>query len=454
MGFGDFLANRMKKSIEKNMRKSTLTEDNIKDTLREIRLTLIEADVNLEVVKSFIKKIEAKATGQYIAEGVRADQQMVKLVHEELTEILGKVNKGLEISKRPSVIMMVGLQGAGKTTSVGKLAHLIDKKYNKKALMVGLDIYRPGAIDQLVEIGAKNNIATFERGKNDPIKTAKESIEYAQKEDFDVVILDTSGRLQIDKPLMKELNEIRKATSPQEILIVVDGMTGQDIINVTSEFNDLLKLSGVIVTKLDGDARGGATLSITSMTKLPVKFIGEGEGISALSEFHPKRMADRILGMGDVDTLFEKAVEVVDQRTMEKTMKRMFMGQFDLEDLRNQLAQVAKMGNLGGVMKMIPGAQKISESQLEAAQKKLFTANILMNSMTLKERREPRVLKAINRKNRIIKGSGRTEKEYNELLQQFDKGKKQVMEMTKQLKSGRMPNLKGMGGKGFGGGMF
>ncbi|AXK51409.1 signal recognition particle protein [Spiroplasma alleghenense] len=454
MGFGDFLANRMKKSIEKNMKKTTLTEDNIKETLREIRLTLIEADVNLEVVKEFIKKIETKATGQYISEGVRADQQMVKLVHEELVDILGKTNKPLEISKRPSVIMMVGLQGAGKTTTVGKVAHLIAKKHNKKPLAVGLDIYRPGAIDQLVEIGAKNNFATFEKGKQDPVKTAKEAMDYAEKENFDVVILDTAGRLQIDKNLMTELNNIRKAVSPQEILIVVDGMTGQDIINVTKEFDSLLKLSGVVVTKLDGDARGGATLSITSMTNLPVKFIGEGEGIGALAEFHPKRMADRILGMGDVDSLFEKATEVVDQRTMEKTMKRMFMGQFDLEDLRNQLAQVAKMGNLGGIMKMIPGAQKLTESQLEGAQKKLFVANILMNSMTLKERREPRVLKAINRKQRIIKGSGRTEKEYNDLLQQFDKGKKQVMEMTKQLKSGRMPNLGGLGKKGFGGGMF
>ncbi|WP_422397206.1 signal recognition particle protein [Spiroplasma endosymbiont of Panorpa germanica] len=454
MGFGDFLANRMKKSIEKNMKKTTLTEENIKETLREIRLTLIEADVNLEVVKKFISKIESKATGQYISEGVRADQQMVKLVHEELVEILGKTNKGLEIAKRPSVIMMVGLQGAGKTTTVGKLANLVSKKYSKKPLAVGLDIYRPGAIDQLVELGSKNNFTTFEKGKQDPVKTAKEAMDYAVKENFDVVILDTAGRLQIDKNLMTELNNIRKAVSPQEILIVVDGMTGQDIINVTTEFDNLLKLTGVIVTKLDGDARGGSTLSITSMTNLPVKFIGEGEGISALAEFHPKRMADRILGMGDVDSLFEKATEVVDQRTMEKTMKRMFMGQFDLEDLRNQLAQVAKMGNLGGIMKMIPGAQKLTESQLEGAQKKLFVANVLMNSMTLKERREPRVLKAINRKQRIIKGSGRTEKEYNELLQQFDKGKKQVMEMTKQLKSGRMPNLGGLGKKGFGGGMF
>ncbi|QBQ07523.1 signal recognition particle protein [Spiroplasma gladiatoris] len=444
MGFGDFLSGRVKKSIEKNLKKTTLNEENIKEVLREIRLALLEADVNIEVVKKFISRVEKKAVGEYIQQGVRADQQMVKLVHEELVEILGKVNSPLEINKKPSIIMMAGLQGAGKTTTVGKLAYLLQKKYKKKVLMVGLDIYRPGAIDQLVELGSKNDLNTFEKGKQDPVKTAKLAVDFAQEKGYDVIILDTAGRLQIDQQLMKELKEIRKAVSPQEILLTVDGMTGQDIINVSQEFNSQLKLSGVIVTKLDGDARGGATLSITDITKLPIKFIGEGEGISALAEFHPKRMADRILGMGDVETLFEKAVDVVDQRTMEKTMKRMFAGQFDLEDLRNQLEQLSKMGSLGGLMKMMPGMNgKISDQQLEQAQKRLFVANVLMSSMTIKERRDPKVLKAPNRKKRILKGSGRTEKEYNELLNQFDKGKKQVLEMAKQLKSGRMPNMGG-----------
>ncbi|AGR40966.1 signal recognition particle protein [Spiroplasma taiwanense] len=446
MGFGDFLSNRMKKSIEKNLKKTTLNEENIKEVLREIRLALLEADVNIEVVKKFIKNIETKALGKFIEQGVRADQQMVKLVHEELVEILGKTNKPLEINKKHSIIMMVGLQGAGKTTTVGKLSNLISKKHKKKTLMVGLDIYRPGAIDQLLELGEKNNLDVFEKGKQDPVKTAKQAIDFASENGYEVIILDTAGRLQIDKELMKELNNIRKICSPQEIILTVDGMTGQDIINVSQEFNKLLKLSGVIVTKLDGDARGGATLSITDITNLPIKFIGEGEGINALAEFHPKRMADRILGMGDVETLFEKAADVVDQRTMEKTMKRMFAGQFDLEDLRNQLEQVAKMGNLGGIMKMMPGMNgKISEQQINQAQDRLRVATILMSSMTIKERRDPRLLKAITRKQRIIKGSGRTEKEYNELINQFDKGKKQVLEMAKTLKSGRMPNLGGFG---------
>ncbi|WP_339022456.1 signal recognition particle protein [Spiroplasma endosymbiont of Crioceris asparagi] len=447
MGFGDFLAKRVQKSIEKNLKKSVLNEENIKETLREIRLSLLEADVNIDVVKQLIKNIESKAIGTAIEEGVRADQQMVKIVHAELVNILGEQKKPLNMSAKPSTFMMVGLQGAGKTTTAAKLSHFV-KKQNKKVLLVALDIYRPGAIDQLVEIANKNGLDVFEKGKQDPIKTAKEAMEFANTNKYDVVILDTAGRLQIDKNLMNELNELRKLTSPSEILLTVDGMTGQDIINVTQEFDKLLKLTGVIVTKLDGDTRGGAAISISYITKLPIKFIGEGEKISALSEFYPKRMADRIMGLGDVETLFEKASSVVDKRTMEKTMRRMMTGQFDLEDLRNQLEQLTKMGSFGGLMKMIPGMNgKINESQIEKAQERFRVANILMNSMTIKERREPRLLKALNRKKRIIKGSGRTEKELNDLVNQFDKAKKQVLEMTKQMKSGRMPNFGG--GNGF-----
>ncbi|EOA07556.1 Signal recognition particle protein [Mycoplasma yeatsii 13926] len=440
MGFGDFLSKRMQKSIEKNMKKSTLTEENIKDTLKEIRLVLLEADVNVEAVKEIISKVKEKALGDYIQDGANAHQQMVKIVHSELVEILGKINSPLELSKKPTVIMMAGLQGSGKTTSTCKLAYYLTKKQKKKVLMVGLDIYRPGAIEQLVQLGEKNNIDVFEKQKQDPTVTAKQALEYAEENNYDVVILDTAGRLQIDQVLMDELDNLRKITSPSEILLVVDGMVGQEIINVTNEFNKQLKLSGVIVTKLDGDARGGATLSITYLTKLPIKFIGEGEGVSSLNAFYPKRMADRLMGMGDIETLFEKAVENIDERSMQKTMTRMFMGQFDLEDLRNQLAQVGRMGSLSKLMKMLP-TNKISDSQIEDAQRKLAVFSVLMDSMTLKERRDPRVLKAISRKNRIIKGSGRSEKEFNELINSFEKGKKQVMEMTKMLKSGRMPNF-------------
>jgi len=438
MAFADFLAKRMKRSIEKNMKKSTLNEENISETLKEIRLALLEADVSSEVVKELTKKIREAADGGYIEEGVNAHQQMVKLVHEELIQVLGKENKPLNLTKKPSVIMLVGLQGSGKTTTANKLANLLTKKEHKKPLLVGLDIYRPGAIEQLVELGQKSNIEVFEKGKQNPVKTAKQAIDYAEENNYDVVILDTAGRLQIDEVLMNELNELRKTTSPSEILLVVDGMSGQEIINVTNTFNNLLKLTGVIVTKLDGDARGGATLSITYMTKLPIKFIGEGEGPNALAAFYPKRMADRILGMGDIETLFEKAVENIDERTMQKTMKRMFMGQFDLEDLRNQMAQLSKMGNLSGIMKMVPGmtGRNLSEEELEKAQRRLVLFSILMDSMTIKERRDPRLLKSLSRKQRIVKGSGRSEKDLNELVNQFEKGKKQVLELTKKMKKG------------------
>lgn len=448
MAFGDFLAKRMKRSMEKNINNSTLNEENIQETLREIRLALLEADVNVDVVKELIKNIKEKSIGGYIEEGATSQQQLLKIVHAELMDILGKEMSPLNLSKKPTIIMMVGLQGSGKTTSASKLAHFLAKKQAKKPLLVGLDIYRPGAIDQLVELGNKINIPVFEKQKQDPVKTAKQALEFAENNNHDLIILDTAGRLQIDKDLMNELNDLRKSTSPQEILLVVDGMIGQEIINVTNEFNNQLKLTGVIVTKLDGDARGGATLSIRYMTKLPIKFIGEGEGVSALAPFYPKRMADRILGMGDIETLFEKVVENIDERSMQKTMKRMFMGQFDLEDLRNQLVQFSKMGNIGGLMKMVPGA-KISENQISESQRKLVVFSILMNSMTLKERREPKLLKSISRKSRIIKGSGRSEKELNELINSFEKGKKQVLEMGKQMKSGRMPNFGGNKGFGF-----
>lgn len=440
MGFGDFLSKRMQKSIEKNMKNSTLNEENIKETLKEIRLSLLEADVNIEAAKEIINNVKQKALGGYISEGASAHQQMIKIVHEELVNILGKENAPLDINKKPSVVMMVGLQGSGKTTTANKLAYLLNKKNKKKVLLVGLDIYRPGAIEQLLQLGQKTNTQVFEKGKQDPVKTAEQALEYAKENNFDVVILDTAGRLQVDQVLMKELDNLKKKTSPNEILLVVDGMSGQEIINVTNEFNSKLKLSGVVVTKLDGDARGGATLSISYLTKLPIKFIGEGEGYNALAAFYPKRMADRLMGMGDIETLFERAVENIDERSIQKTMNRMFLGQFDLEDLRNQLAQIAKMGSLNKLMKMLP-INKVSESQIQDAQRKLAVFSILMDSMTLKERRDPRVLKAISRKNRIIKGSGRSEKEFNELINSFEKGKKQVLEITKMIKSGRMPNL-------------
>ncbi|AGM24903.1 signal recognition particle protein [Spiroplasma chrysopicola] len=446
---GDFLANRLKKSIEKNLKKSTLTDETVQETLREIRLALLEADVNNAVVKDFIKAVEAKAKGEYINDGLNASQMMIKIVHEELINIFGKTAYELNLLAKPAVIMMVGLQGSGKTTTTGKIAKLIEKKYHKKPLLVACDIYRPAAIDQLKTIGQNLGVEVFERGTQNPVLTAQQAVEYAKEHKHDVVLLDTAGRLHIDENLMQELKEIKNNVSPSEILIVVDGMTGQDIINVASEFNDLLKLTGVVVTKLDGDARGGAALSITHLTKLPISFIGTGEGMSNLQIFYPDRMADRILGMGDVQTLFEKAKDVIDERDMKKTMNRMMMGQFDLQDLLNQMRQISKMGKMGGLMKLIPGMPKVSDEKIADAERKLKVTEVLLSSMTIKERREPRLLKHLSRKNRIIKGSGRSEKEYNELINQFEKTKKQVDEIARQIKSGRMPNIPGMGGLGF-----
>lgn len=443
---GDFLANQLKKSIKKNMKKSTLTSDAISETMREIRLALLEADVNNEVVKDFIKAVETKARGEYISDGLNASQMMVKIVHEELVNIFGKTTKELSFASKPTIVMMVGLQGSGKTTTTGKIAKLVEKKYQKKPLLVACDIYRPAAIDQLKTIGKNLNIEVFERGTQNLVQTAQEAVTYAKENKNDVILIDTAGRLHIDAELMQELKEIKNNITPDEILLVVDGMTGQDIINVATEFNQLLKLTGVVVTKLDGDARGGAALSITHLTKLPITFIGTGEGMSSLQIFYPDRMADRILGMGDVQTLVEKAKDVLDERDIKKTMNRMMMGQFDLQDLLNQMRQISKMGKMGGIMKLLPGMPKMSDEKIADAERKLKATEVLLSSMTVKERREPRLLKHLSRKNRILKGSGRTEKEYNELINQFEKTKKQVDEIARQIKSGRMPNIPGMGG--------
>ncbi len=447
---GDFLAKRMKKSIQKNMKKSILTKEGIEPVLKEIRLTLLDADVNIEVVKSLIKSIKEKCENKNVIDNLNPTQTLIKIVHTEIKNILGKTTSKLNISKKPSVILLAGLQGAGKTTTAAKVAAYIKRKQNKKILLVGCDIYRPAAIEQLKILSKRINVDFFEKGKQDPIKTTKEAINYATKNNFDIVIIDTAGRLQIDQKLMKELKEIKKFSFPIETLLVVDGMIGQEIINVTNEFNKNLSLSGVIITKLDGDTRAGATLSITYLTKLPIKFIGTGENISNLELFHPKRMADRILGMGDVDTLFEKLHENIDERTIKTSLRRMMVGQFDLQDYLNQLKQLKKMGSMSGIIKMIPGANKVSDSKLEEAERKLKITEIILASTTIKERREPKLLKHIKRKQRIIKGSGRTEKEYNELINQFDKVKKKMDEIKRQINSGKMPSFNSFkGGMGF-----
>lgn len=440
--FTDFLANRIEKAIKKNIKTSTLTEQNMQDALREIRIALLEADVNFNVVKEFISNVEKKAKGEYILEGLKPDQMLIKIVHEELVLILGSKVSELSLNKKPTILMMVGLQGSGKTTTTGKLANLLQKKYNKKSLLVACDVYRPAAIEQLKTLGKQLNTPVFSLdSEKDVVKIAKDSLDYAVENKYDVVIIDTAGRLHIDEPLMDELLRLKQSINPQEIIIVVDAMTGQEIINVTKSFNEKLDLTGTIITKLDGDARGGAALSISHITKLPILFAGIGEGLDSLEIFYPERMADRILGKGDIRTLVEKAQDVLDERDIKKTMNRMMMGQFDLDDLANQMKQMKQMGKLSGIMKLIPGANKISAEKLDSAENKLVITMALLNSMTKKERREPRLLKQISRKSRIVKGSGRSEKEFNQLITDFEKAKKGAEQVARAIKSGKMPDF-------------
>ncbi|WP_338968504.1 MULTISPECIES: signal recognition particle protein [unclassified Spiroplasma] len=440
--FTDFLANRITKAIKKNIKTSTLTEQNMEATLSEIKLALLEADVNFNVVKEFVNNVRDLAKGEFILEGLKPEQMLIKIVHNELIRIMGHKEHLLNLNKRPTVIMMVGLQGSGKTTTTAKLANLLRKKYHKNSLLVACDVYRPAAIEQLKSLGKQLDIPVFSLdNEKDVVKIANNALNYAMENKFDVVIVDTAGRLHIDSVLMDELSNLKQNINPQEILIVVDAMTGQEIINVTERFHQYLNLTGTILSKLDGDARGGAALSISHLTKIPIMFAGTGEKVEALDIFYPERMADRILGMGDVQSLFEKAQDVVDERSIQKTMNRMMMGQFDLDDLANQMKQMSKMGKLSGIIKMMPGVNNLSDAKIEGAESKLLVTRALLDSMTKKERRDPRLLKHLKRKNRIIKGSGRNEKEFNNLINQFEKAKKSVDAMAKQIKSGRMPDF-------------
>lgn len=440
--FTDFLANRIKKAIKKSISKNSLNKENIKAVLQEIRVALLEADVNFNVVKDFISEVARQAEGEFIDDGLNPEQMMIKIVHKQLTAIMGHKVHELQFNKKPTIIMVVGLQGSGKTTTIAKLSSLISKKYNKKSLLIAADIYRPAAIEQLKILGEKINTEVYaEINEKDVVKIVQNGIKYGNDKKYDVILVDTAGRLHIDEVLMLELKNLKAVINPQEIIIVVDGMTGQSIIEVTEQFNEQLKLSGTIISKLDGDARGGAALSISHLTKLPILFAGVGEGISSLEIFYPERMADRILGMGDVMSLVEKAQDVVDERTAKKTMERMMRGQFDLDDLKNQMAQMSKMGKLGTIMKMMPGAPKMSDDKIDEAEAKLKVTAALLDSMTIKERRNPKIVKYPSRKERIIKGSGRSARELNQLLDQFDKSKKMVDQIGRDIKAGKMPNF-------------
>ena len=434
------LSERMNHIFSKLRNKGRLTELEIKQAMREIRVALLEADVNFTVVKQFIASVSEKALGEEVLKSLTPSQQIVKIVNEELVELMGSKNQKLQISDRqPTVYMMCGLQGAGKTTMCGKLAlHL--KKQNKKVLLVACDIYRPAAIQQLKVVAGKVGTEVFEEGQINPVKIAKDSIPYALKNGYDTVIIDTAGRLHIDEKLMNELVDIKKTVSPTEILLTVDSMTGQDAVTVADTFNKTLDITGVIMTKLDGDTRGGAALSIKAVTGKPIKFCGIGEKMEELEAFHPDRMASRILGMGDVLTLIEKAEQAFSEEQALNLQKKLKENSFTLDDYLEQLDSVGKMGNLSDMMSMIPGlAGKMKGGAPQIDEKQLQRTKAIIQSMTLKERRNPDIIKASRRK-RIATGSGTTIQDVNQLLKQFDLTKNMMSRMQK----GGLKGLRGL----------
>lgn len=427
------LGAHLQNAINKAKGYGKITESNIDEMTREVRLALLEADVNYKVVKEFIANVKEKALGEEVAKSLKPGEMFVKILKDELVDLLGGEKSDLNMSGNPAILMMVGLQGSGKTTSAGKLANFLRKKKNKKPLLVACDVYRPAAIDQLKELGRGLNIEVYTEGKKDPVEISKNAIIYAKEKGYDYVIIDTAGRLHIDEELMQELHRINDTVKPQEILLVVDSMTGQDAVNVIEGFHNELPLTGAILTKLDGDTRGGAALSIRHLTNIPIKFVGVSEKMDGLQEFYPERMATRILGMGDLMSIIEKAEEVIDQDEAMMSAKRLQKGQFDLEDFLSYMKQIKKMGPLENLIKLIPGASKMGLNNVKIDPKDLAHVEAIVLSMTPEERRHPEILKA-SRKQRIAKGSGRSVEEVNRLLKQFD----QMKIMMKQLKNGKM----------------
>ncbi|MDE6473141.1 MAG: signal recognition particle protein [Ureaplasma sp.] len=437
------IANIVAKRMTKKLRNATITEEDIADLLREIRISLLDADVNLFVVKDFIKSIKEKTVGQMIDPRIKPSDFVLNIIKEELIRILGQNAQHININKKQVRIMLVGLQGSGKTTTCGKIANFYKNKNAKKPMLVGVDIYRAAAIEQLRKIASDLHIDFYEHGTQDPRKTVEEALEKADEQNNDLIVLDTAGRLQTNEELMQELLDLKKEFQPDEILLVVDGMSGQDIVNVAKEFNEWLKLTGLIITKLDSDAKAGAALSLTSILNTPIKFTGSGEKLGSLDLFYPERMADRILGLGDILTLAEKSLDEADEKQMRGTMQRMFTGKFDLEDLMKNIERMAKMGSMSSLVGMLPG-QKINESQIQEAQEKMDSWKVLLSSMTLKERRDPRLFKKQpNRKVRVVKGAGKSMDELNKLLKRWEESRDKMHEMGKMLQKGQNP-FKGM----------
>lgn len=440
------LSDKLQEAFKKLRGKGKLTEKDIKEVMREVKLALLEADVNFKVVKQFISRVSEKCVGNEVLESLTPAQQVIKIVNEELTELMGGSESKLNFnSVGPTVIMMVGLQGAGKTTMSGKLALQL-RKQNKKPLLVACDIYRPAAIKQLEVVGKQIDIPVFQMGdKVSPVDIAKAGIDHARENGNNVIIIDTAGRLHIDEALMDELKSIKAEVKPQEILLVVDSMTGQDAVNVAESFNNTLDVSGVILTKLDGDTRGGAALSIRHITEKPIKYIGVGEKMSDFEVFYPDRMASRILGMGDVLSLIEKAQQAFDDNEAKELSARMLENDFTYDDYLSAMEQMKKLGSLSKIMEMIPGIPKeMKDIDFDASEKQLNRVKAIIHSMTPKERRNPKLIAgSSSRKKRIAKGSGTSLQEVNKLIKGFDIMRKQM----KQMKSFQKKSKKGFFGK-------
>lgn len=436
-------------SAFKNLRsKGRLSEADVKEAMREIRMALLEADVNFKVAKDFVKSVTEKATDAEILESLSPAQQVIKIVNEELTALLGGQNARLTIAPNPpTIVMMAGLQGAGKTTNCAKLAGLLRKQQQRRPLLVACDVYRPAAIEQLKVVGRQLDIRVFDEGQGDPVEIAKHGIDFAKKNGFDLVFLDTAGRLHIDEKLMDELKNIKKTVNPTEIILVVDAMTGQDAVNVSQTFDEALGIDGVLMSKMDGDARGGAALSVKAVTGKPIKFIGTGEKLGDIEPFHPDRMASRILGMGDVLTLIEKAQQNFDQKQAAETAKKMATGKLTLTDFYDQLQQMKNMGSMEEMLGMLPGVDAKALAGAKIDEKQMAHTEAIIQSMTPKERDNPSVIN-FSRKKRIAAGCGLTVEEVNKLLKQFESMQKMTKQLTGMAKSKGKKKRRGLGGLG------
>ena len=429
----EYMGDRLSKAIKNIRGMGKITEENINDAMREIRMALLEADVNYQVVKEFVNNVKEKALGLDVGKNLKPDELFIKLVKDELINLLGSEVAPLETKKYPTILMLVGLQGSGKTTTAGKLANYLRKKESKHPLLVACDIYRPAAIEQLKDIGKSLNIPVFEEGKKEVVAIVKDALEYAKENKNDYIIIDTAGRLHIDENLMAELKNIQEFAHPDEVLLVIDAMMGQDAIHVIEGFNNALHLTGCILTKLDGNTKGGVALSVRHLTNVPIKFVGDSEKLDGLSMFYPERMAERILDMGDIMGIAEKVEDIISETEAKDQMKKMQSGKYDLEDFLTNLKQIKKLGPLENLLKMLPQARKMGLNNVQIDPKQMAHVEAIIQSMTPYERKHPEILKA-TRKQRIAKGSGRSVEEVNRLLNQFEQMKK----MMKMMRNGNM----------------